>query len=80
MPLNDEQTGKLTEWMRSKRIKPACPGCGANKWTPGELIASPTMQPGSGQQMGGPTIPMVQLVCGDCAYVMLFAAVPIGLP
>ncbi len=78
MPLDQAQQQKLQGWMNSKRIRPQCPACGANQWAHGEVINAPVAVQG-GIAIGGPSVPMVQLICGNCAYVMLFAAVPIGL-
>ena len=69
---------KLTNWINSHGISSDCPACGKNNWAAGQIISAPTMA-GGGMQIGGPTVPMVQLICGACAYVMLYAAVPIGL-
>jgi len=79
MPLDAAQQQKLQSWMNTKRIQPQCPACGAhNKWVPGDIISSMPFTPGA-ITVGGPNVPMVQLLCANCAYVMLFAAVPIGL-
>lgn len=79
MPLTSEQQSKLQSWMLTKQVKPACPACGrTGQWQAGEIVSPPTWSQG-GMSIGGPTVPTVQLVCNHCAYVMHFAAVPIGL-
>lgn len=78
MALSDEQLNKVNLWAQEKGIKGACAACGQSKWIVGDIIASPIYSEG-GVSIGGPTIPMVQFICENCAYVMLFATVPIGL-
>jgi len=79
MTLDSQQAQKLQDWVRSKGVSPPCPVCGAINWIPGDVIAAPVMT-SEGLQRGGAVVPMVQLVCGNCAYVLLFAAVSMDLP
>jgi predicted nucleic-acid-binding Zn-ribbon protein len=78
MSLTQDEIGKLQSWLNAKSVSPNCPACGQNKWTVGDVIAAPVFG-GGGFNIGGPTVPMVQVICGNCAYVRLFAAVPIGI-
>ena len=79
MPLNQEQIKKVETWLNSKSTtSPNCPFCNHNNWSIGDVIAAPVFASG-GFNIGGPTVPMVQVICGNCAYVRLFAAVPIGI-
>ena len=78
MPLNAEQTQKLMDWFGSKGISPLCPACDSKIWSVGDVITAP-VQTASGTRMGGPVLPMIQLACGNCASMRLFAAKPIGL-
>lgn len=78
MALNQDQTQKLQRWLQSKGVKASCEACGANDWTIGDVV-SPPIQSNQGISIGGPSIPMVSVICGKCAYVRMFAAVPIGL-
>ena len=84
MPLEPSQQAQFQTWVESKNIKPNCPACGRfGKWTPGDIINSPTrsgaIRKDGTIQLSEKTIPMVQLICGSCAYIMLFAAGQIGL-
>ena len=54
-----------------------CPSCGHNDWSAGGIVVAPTFR--QGIVIGGPAIPMVQLICKYCAYINFYAAVPIGL-
>lgn len=79
MGLNSSQQEKLTSWLSSKGIQPQCAACASNNWATGDIISAPVMS-AAGVKIGVPAVTMVQLICGNCGYVMLFAAVPIGLP
>ena len=78
MPLTPEQSKKTQDFLNRKRRNHQCPSCGQSNWSPGDVIMAPVMQNG-GVAMGGPSVPMVQVICDNCAYVQLYAAVPIGL-
>lgn len=78
MSLTTEQINKFNEHMNSKRINPSCNACGQKQWTLGDIISSPIFS-GGGISIGGPSIPMVQLICQNCYHVMLFAAAPLEL-
>ena len=79
MPLSASQKQKLRGWIKSKGIKPTCASCGESDWGAGEIISSPVLSP-RGMQAAESHVPMAQLVCINCSHVMLYAAVPIGLP
>jgi hypothetical protein len=79
MILTQQQIDTLKIWMRKKGVTPNCPACGAsNQLNPGQIISAPEFRPGV-VRMGGNSVPKAQLVCGNCAYVMEFAAAAIGL-
>jgi len=73
----EEQIAKINAWLQEHDVRAVCPACGTNNWSTGQIIQSPVFTPGKGLAIGGPGVPMIQLVCGHCAYIMLFAAVPI---
>jgi predicted nucleic-acid-binding Zn-ribbon protein len=73
MPLNDEQVNKLEQWWDSAGVDRTCPMCGNGQWDTGEIIS------GSDVSGEGNVLPMVQVICQNCSYVMMFAAMPIGL-
>ena len=85
MPLEPSQQTQFLAWLESKHVNGGCPACGmSDQWMPGEIINPPTLSGGrilkdGTIQLGEKTKTMVQLVCNNCAYTMLFAAVPIGL-
>ena len=73
MPLSDEQVNKLEQWWNSVGVDRTCPMCGNGQWDAGEIIS------GSDVSGEGNVLPMVQVICQNCSYVMMFAAMPIGL-
>jgi predicted nucleic-acid-binding Zn-ribbon protein len=79
MPLTPAQIQKVENWLTSKKLNPTCPSCGGRKWTPLDIISANTVT-AKGTTIGGNSIPMVQIVCSNCGFVKLFAAVPMGLP
>jgi predicted nucleic-acid-binding Zn-ribbon protein len=73
MPLNHEQAHRLEQWLNSRGISFNCPMCGSTQWETGEIVSGVNV---SGH---GDVLPMVQVICSNCGYVMFFAATPIGL-
>ena len=78
MALTDNQKETLMGNLRSK-IAGQCPMCTGNQWTViEELVAIPAISLGGGMAMGGPTIPMAQLVCSSCGFVSHHAVGVLG--
>ncbi len=73
MPLTREQAYKLQQWLNSRGVNLDCPMCGSAQWETGEIVS------GTSIDDKRVAVPMVQVVCVNCGYVMLFAALPIGL-
>jgi uncharacterized Zn finger protein len=73
VPLTNEQASKLQQWLNSKGVNLGCPMCGSAQWETGEVISGRSVEDSS------IVVPMVQVICGNCGYVMLFAAMPMGL-
>ena len=77
--MTKEQIKKFKSWLKSKGVTSICPACDStNMWKAGEIISAPEFKPGV-IKMGEKSVPKAQLVCGNCAYVMEFAAAEIGL-
>ncbi|HEX2729682.1 MAG TPA: hypothetical protein VHM16_08000 [Rubrobacteraceae bacterium] len=60
-------------------MHPTCASCGGTDWGAGEIVSAPILD-AAGAYREDSHVPMVQLVCTNCSYLMLYAAVPIGLP
>jgi predicted nucleic-acid-binding Zn-ribbon protein len=78
MPLSAAQQQTFQNWLSRKNPNFKCPCCGQNNFQTGEIIAPPTLVNGA-INMGGNTIPMLTLICSNCAHVSLFATIPIGI-
>ena len=84
MPLTDEQQKQqIQSWMQDKNVSETCSACRIQQtnWIIGEIIVAPTYSDGpvGNIRIGGPSVPMIQVVCGNCGFVMLFAASAIGI-
>lgn len=78
MALTDKQKNTLHSNLRNK-ISGACPMCGGNQWSlSDELVAPPALSLGGGLAIGGPAIPMLQLVCTNCGFVSHHAVGMLG--
>lgn len=75
--MDEEQRKRLTDWLAN--LKASCPLCEYNDWGTGEIIVAPTYQHGGTIQLSPTPVPMVQVICKRCAYVILLAAGPVGL-
>ena len=64
MPLSNEQVNKLEQWWDSTGVDCKCTMCGNGQWEAGEIIS------GSDVSRQGNVLPMVQVVCQNCSYVI----------
>ena len=78
MPLSEEQIGKVKAWFAAHGVRGDCPQCGHREHSTADLISAPNFTPGS-MIIGGPTVPMLPVICNNCGHVRLFAAVLMGL-
>ena len=79
MGLDDHKVEKLNNWLKSKKVKWRCSSCGHSDWGAGDIVSVPKFDSFSGIVIGGETIPMIQLICNNCAYIRFYAAIPMGL-
>lgn len=79
MSLNQEQQNKVQNWLNQHSRNFNCSVCNQNNWQVGDIVAAPAMDESGNMNIGGKSVPMVQVVCGNCANIKLFAAVPMGL-
>jgi len=77
MKLTDEQLKKSKEWFDSKGINLTCPICSSHKLSPvPELTFQPIFHRG-GVVIEEQSVPLIQVVCSDCAHVLNFSAMMI---
>jgi len=79
MPLDQAKVQKVDNWIHGKGGAIQCPICDHHHWLTGDIVAPPALRDDGRDAPAGEPVPMVQVVCGNCAYVMLFAAAAIGL-
>lgn len=66
--------GALTEHFRSRGIQEHCPMCGSEDLQIGDLIQGISVDlRGSLRSTDSRTIPMIQVICNQCSYVLLFS-------
>lgn len=75
--LSSEEVKRVEEWLRGHDIQVQCPICGSPNWSPGTVIVPTKYSETAALVLGGVEYPMLQLICDDCGYVMLFSARPI---
>jgi predicted nucleic-acid-binding Zn-ribbon protein len=63
------QAHKLEQWLDSRGVSRNYPMCASNQWETGEIVSGTSVD-GSGNVL----LPMAQMVCQNCGYVMFFAA------
>jgi hypothetical protein len=68
---------KLDAWFKTKKVKTTCPACGKKKWTLNDSVTIP-LHSTSGPVLQN-NLPLVPLICDNCAFVRFFAGVPTGL-
>jgi hypothetical protein len=67
------QAHKLEQWLDSRGVSRNYPMCASGQWETGEIVS------GTSVDGLGNVLPMAQMVCQNCGYVVFFAAMPIGL-
>jgi len=79
MPLNQNQQQQAQNWLNQHGSNFNCEVCNSNNWQVGDIIAPPVMDSSGNVNIGGQTVPMLQVICGNCASIRFFAAVPMGI-
>lgn len=78
MALTTKQKETIIEKLR--KIDGACPICRNKNWTIGdEIVSANSVSLGGSTVMGGPFIPMAQVVCNNCGFVSHHAVALLGI-
>jgi hypothetical protein len=78
MSLTTKQKEKIAE--KLKLINGSCPICSDKNWTIGdEIVSANSVSLAGSTVMGGPFIPMAQIVCNKCGFVSHHAVALLGL-
>ena len=79
--LSREEKDRILKWLESKWTSAKqCPICGTNKWHIGDHLSTILTTHKGNIFIGGPTIPVIIVVCMTCGYTLLFNAVVVGIP
>lgn len=79
MGMTDRQKQTIQESLQKKGFG-ACPMCRQSNWQLGEdLVHAPVTSLGGGMALGGPHIPMAQVICTNCGFVSHHAAGVLGI-
>lgn len=81
MSMTDRQKATIQEVLRQKGFGPSCPMCRNTSWQlHDDLVHSPVTVLGAAiMQVGGPVIPMAQLICTNCGFVSHHAVGALGI-
>jgi hypothetical protein len=78
MPISEAQKHQVKSWMQDKRVSDTCSACSAAAgWSVSEIVAVSTYR--GPTSIGGSNVPMVQVVCSNCGYVMHLSTLAIGI-
>lgn len=67
---------KVTEFFKRRSILLTCSVCHNSAWDVGPVTTSPAWSE-TGVMLGGPSVPVVALICNRCKHVVQFAWLPI---
>lgn len=77
MPLSQEQQKKAQAAVK-KHLRRGCSVCGESKWQLGDIVHAIPYQQGA-FVLGGPSIPVLFVVCTNCFHIVPFSAMALGL-
>ncbi|WP_269581217.1 hypothetical protein [Roseibium sp. Sym1] len=77
--LSSQDKERVITWLNQKGKNHICPVCGENNWVVGDHLLNGMAFSGGKMILGGPSYPMVFILCSNCAYTRQFMAKPIGL-
>lgn len=78
--MSAEQKQKIIKHITEKAPGMRCAACGSQDFFVGDDLVTPVPLTSTGNMvLGGSSVPVALLVCRNCAHVMHFAAVPMGV-
>jgi hypothetical protein len=78
--LTPEEKAKISKWLQEKWPGEAkCPISGHDEWILADRLVSPLTRRKNAVTIGGPTYPLVMIICEGCGYTLFFNAVLIGI-
>jgi hypothetical protein len=80
MALNPQQQKAAIDWLREKLGQKQCSECGnASNFGTGDIVNLTAYYPGGSIVVGGPSVPVLPVICNNCGHVRLFSAVAMGI-
>lgn len=77
MGLNQQQIQVFADWIENRIPNYSCPCCNAKNFMLGGIISASHVA--ADALIVTPSVPMIQLVCPNCAHTTLFSTEHIGL-
>ena len=79
--LSEEEKKKVEKWLSAKwRGHPAkCQLCGNQSWRLGEMVIAGIAYTPGRFVMGGPTYPLLPLICSNCSQTVFLNAILCGV-
>lgn len=79
MSMTDRQKQTIQASLQKKGFS-ACPICRQSNWQMAEdLVHAPTTSLSGGMALGGPHVPMAQIICTNCGFVSHHAVGVLGI-
>lgn len=79
LKLTQDQRNQIANTLTEKGARHACPACGTNQWLVGEHILRGDIFSSGTVLLGGPSYPLVFVVCQNCFFVRPHLAIPMGI-
>ena len=79
--LSDERKKELADALSARGVRADCPMCGQRKWTLLDAYLNHNLQAEltGALVIGGPSVPSLAIVCGNCGFLSQHALGALGL-
>lgn len=78
--LSEETKKQIVQRLQEKGMRAACPMCSSNNWVLADGYFNRAVQTDlRGMVLGGPSIPSVAIICGNCGFMSEHALGVLGL-
>jgi hypothetical protein len=76
--LNPQESEAAIAWLQERWTIKICPFHGPTNWSIGDMIMTLPFS-GGGVNIGGPTYPLIPVICSQCGYTVLINAIVAGI-
>src|SRR5437773_604356 len=78
--LTAEEMQRAQTWLNGAWTTARCPYSGHTVWEIGDVLVGTTgFQPGGGLLVGGPTYPLLTVMCSGCGHTVFVNAIKAGV-